>query len=99
MNLVLSYESSALAAPQSFRNAMQSAANILDAAILDNITITIQVGYGDWNNNQDTGLTTGAEGGSLNGLFESYINLKAALANHETSVADQTFVNSLPSTF
>jgi Ca2+-binding RTX toxin-like protein len=98
MNLLLSYESSALAAPQSFRDAMQLAANILDAAIFDNITVTIRVGYGDWNNNADTGITTGAEGGSLNGLNESYTALKAALASHETSTVDQTFVNSMPNT-
>ena len=98
LNLVLDYESSALAAPQSFRDAMQAAANILDAAILDNITVTIRVGYGDWNNNQDTGITTGAEGGSLNGLTVSYASLRTALATHETSTVDQTFVSSLPST-
>ena len=98
LNLVLDYESSALAAPQSFRDAMQAAANILDAAIFDNITVTIRVGYGDWNNNQDTGITTGAEGGSLNGLTVSYAALRTALATHETSTVDQTFVSSLPST-
>ena len=51
MNLVLSLESSALAAPQSFQDALQAAVNILDAAITDNITITVQVGYNDWDNN------------------------------------------------
>jgi hypothetical protein len=33
LNLVLDYENSALAAPQSFRNGMQAAANILDSLI------------------------------------------------------------------
>src|SRR5450759_880294 len=98
LNLVLAYESSALAAPQSFMDGMQTAANILDSLIADNITVTIRVGYGDWNNNQDTGLTTGVEGGDLLGLNESYTNLRSALASHETSTVDQTFVNSLPST-
>ena len=79
MNLILDYESSALAAPQSFKDAMQTAANILDAAIKDNITVTIQVGYGDWNNNQITGLGTSAEGGDLYGSYVSYTSLKAAL--------------------
>jgi 20S proteasome alpha/beta subunit len=98
LNLVLAYESSALAAPQSFRNGMQAAANILDSLIQDNITVTIQVGYGDWDNGQDTGITTGAEGGDLNGLNVSYTSLRSALASHETSAVDQTFVNSLPNT-
>ena len=98
LNLQLAYENSALMAPQSFRDAMQTAANILDSIIFDNITITIRVGYGDWNNGLDTGLTTGAEAGDLNGLNVSYTNLRNALANHETSAFDQTFVSLLPST-
>jgi serralysin len=98
LNLVLDYESSALAAPQSFRDAMQTAVNILDSLIVNNITVTILVGYGDWNNGADTGLTTSAEAGDLNGLVVSYSNLRTALASHETSGFDQTFVNSLPNT-
>src|SRR6202140_4338325 len=98
MILLLDYESSALAAPQSFRDAMQAAANILDSTIKDNITITIQVGYGDWDNNVITGLGSGAVGGDLSGSYVSYTSLRAALASHETSTLDQTFVNSLPTT-
>ena len=98
MNLVLDYESSALAAPQSFLTAMQTAVNILDATIKDNITVTIQVGYGDWDNGAITGLGSSAVGGDLYGSFVSYTSLRAALASHETSALDQTFVNSLPTT-
>src|SRR5436309_2811670 len=98
LNLVLTYENSALAAPQSFRNAMQAAANILDSVIQDNITVTVLVGYGDFNNRQYTVNPTSAEGDDLNGLEVSYTDLKSALAIHETSLVDQTFVNSLPNT-
>src|SRR5260370_323248 len=98
LNLVLDYESSALAAPQSLRAAMQTAANILDATIKDNITVNIQVGYGDYYNNVITGLGTSAVGGDLTGSYVSYSSLRAALASHETSTLDQTFVNSLPNT-
>jgi protocatechuate 3,4-dioxygenase beta subunit len=98
LNLVLSYEPSALAAPQSFRDAMQTAANILDSTIQDNITVTIQVGYGDYFNNEITVPGTSAVGGDLYGSFVSYTSLRAALASHETSTLDQTFVNSLPTT-
>src|SRR5258708_7046498 len=69
LNLVLDYESSALAAPQSFRDAMQTAANILDATIKDNITVNIQVGYGDYYNNVNTDLWTTAEDGD-EGTFD-----------------------------
>jgi hypothetical protein len=88
LNIVLSYQNSA---PQSFQNAMQAAANILDSLILNNITVTIQVTY-------DTSLGTSAEGGDLFGQTVPYSTLRAALASHETSAADQTFVNSLPNT-
>src|ERR1700722_2950587 len=98
MNLVLDYESSALAAPQSFRDAMQAAANILDSTILNNITVTIEVGYNDYLNNQITGLGSSAVGGDLYGATVSYTSLRATLASHETSTLDQTFVNSLPIT-
>src|SRR5258708_3634745 len=98
MNLVLQYESSALAAPQSFLDAMQTAANILDSTILNNITVTIEVGYNDLLNNTITGLGTSAVGADISGSFVSYTALKAALASHENSTLDQTFVNSLPTT-
>lgn len=100
MNLVLDYENTALfLAPQSFRDAMQSAANILDEVILDNITIHIRVGWGDWNNAQDTSFApTAAEGAPLFGINESYASLRSALVTHEISSVGQTFVNSLPNT-
>jgi VCBS repeat protein len=98
LNLSLDFEQSALNAPQSFRDGIQTAASILEALITDPITVTIRVGYGDWNNNSDTGLTTGAEGGDLNGVYESYSALRTALAAHVTSAIDQTFLNSLPNT-
>jgi len=77
---------------------MQTAANILDAVIYNNITITIRVGYGDYNNGEKTNLTTAEYGGVLNGITESYATLRAALASHESSGTDVTFVNSLPNT-
>src|SRR5258708_30848548 len=77
---------------------MHTTANILDATIKDNITVNIQVGYGDYYNNVITGLGTSAVGGDLTGSYVSYSSLRAALASHETSTLDQTFVNSLPNT-
>src|SRR5258708_9291274 len=98
LNLVLNYEPSALAAPKSFRDVLQTAANVLDATIKDNVTVALQVGYGDFYNNQITGLGTSAVGSDLYGSYVSYTSLRAALASHETSTLDQTFVNSLPTT-
>jgi predicted Fe-Mo cluster-binding NifX family protein len=67
-NLVLAYQS-ALAAPQSFRDAMQLAASNLDSLVQDNVTVTVQVGYRDW----DPGIATGAESGDLNDLHVSHL--------------------------
>ena len=98
LNIVLDYEASALAAPQSFRDAVQAAANILDSSIYDNITVTIQVGYNDWDNGVISNLGASAVGGDSSGSYVSYSALRNALASHETSSLDQSFVNSLPTT-
>jgi hypothetical protein len=96
MIINLIYDTFALAAPQSFRDGMTAAANLLSAAIHDIITINIDVGYGEFNGqplpNQNT-----SEGGD-SGFSITYSNLRALLASHETSAADITSVNALPST-
>jgi serralysin len=86
LNIILNYQNSA---PQSFKDGMQTAASLLESLILNNITVTIQVTY-------DTSLGTSAEGGAFFGQMLPYTTLRAALASHETSDADQTFVDSLP---
>jgi hypothetical protein len=55
LNIGLSYQNSAA---QGFKDGMQAAANILDALILNNITVNIQVTY-------DTSLRPSAEGGDF----------------------------------
>jgi hypothetical protein len=47
MIINLLFDGSALAAPQSFRDGLQTAANILEAAFNDSITVNISVGYGE----------------------------------------------------
>jgi hypothetical protein len=59
INLI--WDSNALSAPQSFRDGVQSGANLLEAAITDNITINISVGYGE-----DDGSTLSSGGASAN---------------------------------
>jgi hypothetical protein len=96
MILNLIYDAFALAAPQSFRDGMATAANLLAAALYDNITINIDVGYGEYNGqplpNQNT-----SEGGDSS-FSITYSSLRALLASHETSAADVTSVNALPNT-
>jgi hypothetical protein len=49
VNLV--WDAAALAAPQSFRDALVRAANIVDVTFTDPITVNIEVGYGDLTQN------------------------------------------------
>ncbi len=95
INLV--YDPAALAAPQSFRDGMQAAANLLQAAIADKITVNIAVGYGEFNGTPLTNQNF-SEGGVNTTTGETYSKLRTLLVNHETSAADVTSVNALPNT-
>ena len=97
MIINLIYDSFALAAPQSFRDGMLTAANLLTAAIYDNITINIAVGYGEYNNGQPLPNQNTSLGGD-SGFSITYSTLRALLASHETSLADTSSVNALPNT-
>jgi hypothetical protein len=103
INLV--YDAQALAAPQSFRDGMQAAANIIQAAFLDPITVNIVVGYGEFGGTAispnisegDIGYTGfGVQFDSGQGVGVSYANLRTDLANSASDNFDQLSVNSLP---
>jgi len=102
LTINLEWDPNALAAPQSFRNGVQAAANVLEAAIDDPITVNVEVGYGEFDlgGTQYEPLTTVSLGGiaPLGPIPVSYSLLRAALANDETSPADAEAVNSLPDT-
>src|ERR1700741_3934595 len=68
MQINLIYDSFAQAAPQSFRDGMQAAANVLDAAFDDNITVNISVGYGELN-----GVPLGGQNISTGSPVESLV--------------------------
>jgi hypothetical protein len=97
----LEFDAQALAAPQSFRDGMQAAANILEASFSNPITINIAVGFGEFlggalpNQNTSEG-NIDLNGNDGTGIGESYTNLRNLLATHETSADDTTSVNSLP---
>ena len=94
LRINLIYDASALAAPQSFRDSIQTAANELEAAIYNDITVNIAVGYGEI---KGIPITDGSsQGTQAAGIFVSYSDLRAQLAADETSATDITAVNSLP---
>jgi len=98
INLV--YDSFALAAPQSFRDGMEAAANLLEHHLIDDITVNINVGYGEYNNATaiSSSISVGGPGASVNGdgFDLSYEDLRDALAAHNTSTTDATVLANLP---
>ena len=83
MQINLVYDSRAQAAPQSFRDAIQAAANVLDATFTDNITVNISVGYGEINGQSES--STGASAGPSSGVSDSYSQVRTWLAQHASS--------------
>jgi len=82
MIINLEWDAAALAAPQSFRDAVVRAANIIDATFTDPITLNISVGYGDLSVNgqvQDTLTGGNAEGGPVPDTFYSYASVTSQL--------------------
>jgi hypothetical protein len=104
VNIIADYDANALAAPQSFRDGIQTAIDILNAKFLAPITVKIRVGYGEFNGgalpNQNT-----SEGGFSGGVFLSYSTLRADLiANSDidgssSSLPNTNSVNGVSSLF
>jgi len=82
----LLYDAAAMAAPQSFRNTIQQAANLLAASITDPITVNIKIDY--------SGTGGGAAAGPDAGLYEPYSLVRSNLIAN-VSPGDPVF-NSLP---
>jgi hypothetical protein len=80
MQINLEYDSQARAAPQSFRDAIQAAANVLDASFSDNITINISVGYGEINGTPES--SGGASAGPSTGVYDSYSQVRSWLSQN-----------------
>src|SRR4051812_324820 len=90
MLINLIYDASAQAAPQSFRDGMQAAVNILQSTFTNNITINIAVSYG---NAADETVSFG----NFNpDIPISYSDLYSALSASASSVDDATSIYYLP---
>jgi len=96
MKIDLVYDPSVANAPTGFKGALQAAANVLDSALAgSNITVTIDVGWGELNGWPVTGGILG-EAEPTTGHLLSYNQLIADLRAHPTSSADRTFLANLP---
>jgi hypothetical protein len=93
MLIHLVFDSRAQAAPQSFRDAIQAAANVLDATFADNITLNISVGYGEINGTPES--SGGASAGPSGGVFVSYSQVRTWLVQNAAAEV-QSGVAALP---
>ncbi len=99
LTINLEFDANAQAAPQSFRNGIQAAANILQAAIFDPITVNVGIGYGDYGaGSASYQALTGNEsyGGIGSVLPLSYPALINVLAAHESTSGGAQAIASLP---
>jgi hypothetical protein len=93
----LLFDAKALAAPQSFRDGVQSAANLIDAAFVNNITVNVAVGYGDFPDPRFPLGNAFGLGGPAIGTTLTYSELKTDLAKSASSLDDFTSLAFLPS--
>src|ERR1700759_3914655 len=84
INLV--FDAAAMAAPQSFRDGITAAMQMICAVVTDHITLNLQIDY--------SGTGRGAFGGPSGGNYINYSTVRADLVNN-ASPGDTTF-NSLP---
>jgi hypothetical protein len=95
MQINLSYDSSTAGAPAAFFTAMNYCAQYLDNLITNNITVNIDVGWGEAGGASIAAGDTGQ--GGAEGIILSYAQLKAALLAHSNSAADASAYANLPS--
>jgi Ca2+-binding RTX toxin-like protein len=87
MLLNLEFDQNALGAPQSFRDTIQSAANLIDATFTDPITVNLSIGYGELTVGSTVyTLTNGAaESEATSGAIFSYSQVRSLLAGQVSS--------------
>lgn len=81
MIIIPEYDSNALAAPQSFRDGVQAAINMLDAKFTANITVKISIGYGEIGGSP---LSSNFAEGFFSGTSVSYSSLRSDLDTFST---------------
>ena len=95
MQINLTYDASTSSAPAAFFAAMNYCVQYLDNLITNNITVNIDVGWGEIGGGS---IAAGDDGqGGAEGIILSYAQLKAALLAHSNSAADASAYANLPS--
>jgi hypothetical protein len=97
MQINFVYDSSVQSAPAGFKQGLTIAANIIDAMILDPITVKIAVGFGEDNGSVLPANALG-EAQPAFGVILSYSEVMAGLTAAATSTDDAAVVRNLPAT-
>ena len=95
LHINLIWNPSVNSAPAGFVTAVQDAAQQIEQAFSDNITVNITVGWGEVGGSPITDSAV-ALGGPHSGIFETYSDLTTALMNDRTTADDYTAFASLP---
>lgn len=95
MDIVFTYDSTVGSAPSGFKTALADAATYLDQLITNNITVNIDIGWGEVDN-QSLGSDLAATSLADNEI--SYSRLKTALYDARDSSATDTAYANLPAT-
>jgi hypothetical protein len=96
MQINLLYDASTASAPAAFFTAMNYCVQYLDSLITNNITVNIEVGWGEIEGQQFGKGVLGE--GDIAGNAISYSQLKTALLANSSSAADASAYANLPST-
>ena len=95
MQIKLTYYSSTAGAPAAFFAAMNYCVQYLDNLITNNVTVNIDVGWGEVGGGS---IAAGDDGqGGAEGIILTHAQLKAALLAHSNSAADASAYANLPS--
>ncbi len=80
MNIILNFQSNVNAAPAGFKAAIQEAANYFDRLYTNNITVTLDINYGN--------IASGASAGSTADYLRTYSTYRNALLSQSSQSAD-----------
>jgi hypothetical protein len=95
LNFNVTFDSSVNSAPVGFTSAFNTAIQILQSTYNDNITINMNVGFGEINGNPLSPGNLGQSSTFQQGFF-TYNQIRTALTNDATSATDATAVAHLP---
>ena len=93
----LELDGNAASAPISYINGWRTAANLLSAAIPINITVNLEIGYGEYPKNNSSEGNGGASAAPADGVSDSYQQLRNLLLSNGSN-AVVAAVNNLPNT-